>query len=133
MRLTRSSSYAVRALAHLAGQPGNQPLPSHALARASGDPERFLLKTLKPLVDAGVLRSDRGPNGGYRLARPAKAIALLEVVEAVSGPIRGEAPPAGDGSGAALDRRLQAACDAAARLTREQLGKVTLAELAKAR
>ena len=82
-------------------------LPAHLIAQARGIPERFLLKVLKPLVSARVLHSVKGPNGGYRLARPAKDISMLEIIEAVDGPIRGQAPLSeveGDGH---LDRKLE--------------------------
>jgi DNA-binding IscR family transcriptional regulator len=86
------------------------------------------------LAGAGILRSAKGPHGGYRLAKPAQQIILLEIVEAVDGPIRGEAPPVGQGeAAAALDRRLQEVCDVAAALVRRRLAQVTLAELEKAK
>ena len=88
---------------------------------------------LQPLVSAGVLRSTKGPNGGYRLARLPKQITLLEVVEAVDGTIRGEVPVVGKDGAAALDRKLQTICDAVANIVRERLGKVTLAHLVKSR
>jgi DNA-binding IscR family transcriptional regulator len=85
-------------------------------------------------VSARVLLSLKGPNGGYRLLKAPKQITLLEVVEAVDGPIRGDAPPVGTGKdGMAFDKRLQAVCDGAVVLVRERLAKVTLAELAKAK
>jgi DNA-binding IscR family transcriptional regulator len=77
------------------------------------------------------LKSVKGPNGGYSLARPPKDVTLLEVIEAVDGPVRGVAPPVGQGGAAALDRRLQQMCDEAAVLARERLARVTVAELAK--
>jgi Rrf2 family protein len=133
MRLTRASSYALEALAYLVDQPPGTPLASHHVAEARGIPERFLLKVLKPLVDARMLHSLKGPNGGYRLARPAKQISLLDVVEAVDGTIRGDAPPVGKGEGAALDRRLNAVCDQAAGIVRDRLARVSLADLARGR
>src|SRR6516225_7690794 len=87
MKLTRASSYALHAVAYMATQKHNRPVPSHIVARDRGVPERFLLKVLKPLVSARVLLSVKGPHGGYRLARPAGEITLLEVLEAVDGPI----------------------------------------------
>ena len=61
-----------------------------------------------------------------------KGITLLEVVEAVDGPLGGDLQPVGDSKdGATLDRRLQAVCDGAVSLVRERLAGVTLAELAK--
>jgi Rrf2 family protein len=131
MKLNHASGYALAALVHMASHPTGKPLASHHIAEARGIPEGFLLKLLKPLVDVGILKSVKGPNGGYRLARAPKDITLLEVVEAVDGPIRGDAPAVGRGGAAALDRRLQQMCDEAAALAHERLAKVTLAELAK--
>jgi Rrf2 family protein len=108
----------------------DRPLASHHIAQARGIPERFLLKVLKPLVSARVLRSVKGPNGGYRLARPASKVTLLEVVEAVEGPIRGQAPLAQQANPGAFDARLGEVCDQAATLLRKHLGKVKVSELA---
>jgi Rrf2 family protein len=129
MKLSRMSSYAVRALVHLAGQETGWPVASHTIAQAKGMPERFLLKVLVALVRARILLSVKGPNGGYRLVRSAKDISLLEIVEAVDGPIRGDAPREVDVDGGQLDRRLQAACDHAAEIVRAALGRVSVAEL----
>jgi Rrf2 family protein len=89
MKLSRASSYALHALAYLAGEKPARAVTSRQLATADGTPERFLLKLLRPLVSGGILKSLKGPNGGYRLARPPKEVTLLEVVAAVDGPIRG--------------------------------------------
>jgi len=135
MKLTRASNYALQALVSMAGQKEEtQVVASHLTARAQDIPERFLLKILKPLVSAGVLDSLKGPNGGYRLAKPAAKISLLEVVEAVDGPIRGQAPlsqAAGGKNSTGLDRRLQEICQHVADQTRRQLGQVRLADLLK--
>jgi Rrf2 family protein len=90
MRLTSATAYALRALVHLAGHGDGRLLASAAVAEAEGLPVKFLPKVLNPLVGAGVLHSARGPGGGYLLARPPKSITLLEVVEAVEGPVRGQ-------------------------------------------
>ncbi len=128
MKLTRASSYALHAVAHMAATGEDKPVASHHIARARGIPELFLLKILKPLVSARILRSVKGPNGGYRLARPANKITVLEIVEAVDGPIRGTAPLA-DGSKNGLDARLEEICAHAAEQVRRQLGKVHLSDL----
>src|SRR5579884_3535069 len=104
MKLTRASSYALHAVVYMAAQGEDKPVASHHIAQARGIPERFLLKVLKPLVSARVLHSVKGPNGGYRLARPASKISMLEIVEAVDGPIRGQAPLA-ESSQTGLDPR----------------------------
>ena len=130
MRLTRASSYALHAVAYMAAQKQNRPIASHLIARARGIPERFLLKVLKPLVSARLLHSIKGPNGGYRLARSASDISMLEVVEAVDGPIRGQAPLSQTQGDGALDRRLETICNQSAEQLRKQLHKVRLSELA---
>jgi Rrf2 family protein len=128
MKLTRACSYALQALAHLAAGDGCL-LTSHRIASAYGLPEKYLLKVLRPLAPAQILRSVKGPNGGYRLARPAATITLLDVVEAVDGPIRGQAP-VGDGPPDVLTERLQAICEDVATQTRRALGRVRLSDLA---
>jgi len=88
MKLSAHSSYALHALVHLARSKPGQSVPSHVIAQADGTPERFLLKILKPLVTARILHAVKGPHGGYRLARVPAKISVLEVVEAVDGPLR---------------------------------------------
>src|SRR5437660_12164182 len=129
MKLTRASSYAIHALVFMAAQKKNRPVASHHIAKARGIPERFLLKVLKPLVSARVLHSIKGPNGGYRLARAGNEISMLEIIEAVDGPIRGVAPlseNAGDGH---LDRKLATICNQTAEHLRKHLQKVRISEL----
>src|SRR6516162_11512741 len=121
MKLTRASSYALHAVTYMASQKHEKPVASHHIAHARGIPERFLLKVLKPLVSARVLMSVKGPNGGYRLARPASAVSLLEVIEAVDGPILGQSPLNDDQRNSALDRKLQNVCQQSADMMRRQL------------
>src|SRR5262249_20636189 len=108
----------------------DRPIPSHLVAKERGIPERFLLKVLKPLVSARVLMSVKGPNGGYRLARPASAVSLLEVIEAVDGPILGQSPLTDDQRNSALDRKLKNVCQQSADMMRRQLERVHLSDLA---
>ncbi len=129
MKLTCASFYALHALVHLAEHGDNRPMASHAIARARGIPELFLLKVLKPLVSRRILLSLKGPNGGYRLAKPSAKISLLDVIEAAEGPIRGQVSfTAGDRT-EKLDRKLQGICDQAAEGTRDRLQAVSVAEL----
>jgi Rrf2 family protein len=131
MKLSTTAGHAVRALVFLARRPGGRPVPSHTIARAHALPETFLLKVLRPLVAVGVLLSVKGVHGGYQLARPAARITLLDVVEAIDGPVRGQVPRWAAGpEGARLDGRLQEACDAAARLVQARLRRVSVADLA---
>ena len=129
MKLSRASTYALHALAYLAEQGEERPVASHDIARARGIPERFLLKVLKPLADRGILQSLKGPRGGYRLARPVSKITILEVIETVEGPIRGQVSFAEGKDNLKTDDRLEAVCDQAAEALRKQLRAITLAEL----
>ena len=130
MKLTRAASYAIHALVFMAAQKQNKPVASHLVAQARGIPERFLLKVLKPLVSARVLQSIKGPNGGYRLAKTPHDITLLEVLEAVDGPIRGQASFSREETNGALNKRLDTICTQAAETVRKQLQKVRISELA---
>ena len=133
MKLTRASSYALHAVAYMAAQKQQGPVASHLIAQQRGIPERFLLKVLKPLVSARVLHSVKGPNGGYRLAKPATQISMLEVLEAVDGPIRGQAPFTEDKNGGSLNHKLENICKQTADAMRKQLEKVRISELASKR
>lgn len=126
MKLTRASQYAIHALAFMASKGESRPMPSHVVAQAQGIPERFLLKVLLPLVAAGVLRSLKGPNGGYQLARPPREITLLNIVEAIDGPI--QAPISFEG-GNGLASQLETVFGQANEAVRKQLQKVRLSEL----
>lgn len=134
MKLTRAASYAFHAIAYLAAQDRSHPIASHIIAQGQGIPERFLLKVLKPLVSIRVLSSIKGPNGGYRLARAPKDITMLEILEAVDGPIRGQAPLSIETQGhqTAVDQRLEQICNQAADVLRKQLDKVRLQDLVAA-
>jgi len=129
MKLTRPSSYALHAVAYMADQENNEPVASHVIAKARKIPERFLLKVLKPLVSARVLSSIKGPNGGYRLAKSANEITLLEVLEAVDGPIRGLAPLSGEKKNGNLNTRLESICKESADQIRKHLGSVKISQL----
>ena len=142
MRMTRASSYALHAVAYLAQQKSDKPVASHVIAHERGIPERFLLKVLKPLVSARVLTSIKGPNGGYRLARSPNDITLLEVVEAIDGPIRGEAPPPEPADkkkypkykpevNEPLFNKLNGLCRSTSEELRKSLNRVKLSELVK--
>jgi Rrf2 family transcriptional regulator, cysteine metabolism repressor len=129
MKFTRASSYAIHALVFMAAQKQNRPLASHHIAKARGIPERFLLKVLKPLVSARVLHSIKGPNGGYRLARAPSEITVLEILEAVDGPIRGQPSFSREEGNGSLNKRLDQICNQAAEQVRKQLQKVRISEL----
>src|SRR5689334_10847624 len=130
MKLSRACVYALRGLVYLARHGARRFAAAHTIAGAEGMSEPFLLKALRPVVRAGILLALNGPGGGFRLARPAGAISLLDVVEAVDGPLRGDVGRVGGTGGARLNDRLQTVYDDAAAAVRRRLRAVSLADLA---
>lgn len=128
MKLSRSVSYAVQATLHLARSESKRPIPCSKLASAGQMPERFLLQILRDLVAHGVLVSTRGVDGGYALERPPEEISLLEVIEAISGPLT-SAFPAGEGLPQETKAKLEEALAHIAQESRRELEAVKLAQL----
>ncbi len=88
MQLTRAADYAVRVMIHLAGMAPGKRTSRAELADAADCPEQFLSKVLQILTHAGLVISHRGNTGGFELPVPQRKVSVLEVVEAVEGPIR---------------------------------------------
>ena len=84
--LTREGDYAVRAMLALAAHESVEPLSSRRIAMEWGIPARFLVKVLGRLAEGRLVTATIGRNGGYRLARPAREISLLDIVLAIEGP-----------------------------------------------
>jgi Rrf2 family protein len=88
MQITRQADYATRAILHLARIGKNGHVATSQVAKEQQIPPAFLVKIVSQLSIAGILHTSRGARGGVRLAREPKNITLLEVVEAIDGPIR---------------------------------------------
>jgi Rrf2 family protein len=129
MRLSRTASYAVHGMVYIARHNDGPPVTGHRAAMELGMPEGFLLRILVSLSRAGLLRSLKGPNGGYNLGKPAKAITLLDIVEAVDGQMQSASEPVSQPPGA-LDAKLNAATLAATDTVRKAFAGVTVADLA---
>jgi Rrf2 family protein len=80
MWLSGTSQNALRAVLHLADQPAGRPVPVDEIADSLDCPRNYLSKTLHALTRAGVLRSTRGPGGGFRLVDPPARLTLARVV-----------------------------------------------------
>ena len=133
MRISARADYAVRAAAELAAA-GGGPVKGEALATAQGIPPKFLENILGDLRHARLVRSQRGAEGGYWLARPAEEITIADIVRAVEGPlatVRGEPPEAVAYTGAA--EPLQQVWIAVRKNLRAVVERVTLADVAAGR
>lgn len=86
MQMTAKVDYALRAMVELAAADGG-PVKGEAIATAQGVPLSFLENILIQLRHARLVRSQRGAEGGYRLARPAETITIADVIRAAEGPI----------------------------------------------
>jgi Rrf2 family protein len=95
MRISAKADYAVRAIVELVAQTDERPVKAERIATAQGIPLNFLENILGELRHAGLVRSHRGAEGGFRLAKPPEEITVADVIRAVEGPlasVRG-APP----------------------------------------
>lgn len=90
MRVSRSTGYALLAVGYIAKNQGDGVVLSQDISSQYDIPLEYLLKILQQLVRANVLRSKRGPRGGFSMAKPTNKITMLEVIEAVDGPLTGE-------------------------------------------
>jgi Rrf2 family protein len=108
MRISAKADYAVRAAAELAAyQASGLPAKSEQLAITQSIPQKFLENILSELRRAGIVRSQRGSDGGYFLSRPATEVTVADVLRAVEGPlaaVQGTRPEALDYGGAAAFR-----------------------------
>lgn len=88
MQITRQADYAVRAVVQLAKAGNGQQATTSRVAREQNIPPSFLSKIISQLVIVGIVHTTRGAHGGIILARDPNEITLLEVIEAVEGPIQ---------------------------------------------
>ena len=128
MQLSQSVTYALQALLQLGASDEGVLITRGKLAANGQMPERFLLEVLHDLVKRGILRSTRGGGGGFALARRPDKITLLEVIEAVDGPLPAGLP-AGNTLPQPLCHWLRANLEQAVESTREHLGGITLTRL----
>ncbi len=130
MRLGRAAAYAVFATTHLAENGDGTPIQGRDIAECCGIPSGHLLKILQQLVRAQVLSSERGPAGGFVLRKPASEISLLEIVEAIEGPINGDLLLRNVATGKEIARqRLEQTCQEVANFAKALLARTFISDL----
>jgi Rrf2 family protein len=129
MKLSRTVSYAVQAALRLAEADSSRPIPCSKLAAEGQMPERFLLQILRHLVTHGILQSTRGVEGGYTLLRSPDKVSLLDILEAIEGPLDSSLP---DGVTITVEQgtKLKEALGKVAQAAREQMAAIKLSDLA---
>jgi Rrf2 family protein len=131
MHVTAKADYAVRAIVELAGSSQQSPRKVDDVAQAQRIPVSFLENILTQLRSSGIVRSQRGPEGGYWLAQPADELSLATVIRAVEGPlvgVRGQRPEEIEYVGSA--ESLQQVWIALRANLRKVLERVTIADVA---
>jgi Rrf2 family protein len=131
MRVTAKADYAVRAAIELASGSQDSPRKVDEVAQAQAIPLSFLENILTQLRSAGIVRSQRGPEGGYWLSKPANEVTLAQVIRSVEGPlvgVRGQRPEEIEYQGYA--ESLQQVWIALRANLRKVLEQVTIADVA---
>lgn len=130
MRLSKASAYGVLATVFVAERGTGRPVQAASIAQACDIPFNHLVKILQQLVRCGVLLSERGPRGGFRLARQPGEISVLDIVQGIDGPIAGESaiePELIASIPAAT--RLHLACNDVASFARQRLRQSSILDL----
>ncbi|MCK4341697.1 MAG: Rrf2 family transcriptional regulator [Phycisphaerae bacterium] len=134
MRLGRAAAYAVFATAHLAENKNGNPIQGREIAESCGVPSGHLLKILQQLVRARILSSERGPAGGFVLRKDPHEITLLEIIEAIDGPISGDLLLRNVAAGKEPTRvRLEQACREVADFAKSRLASTVISDFTKSR
>ncbi len=129
---SKANSYALLALIEVSRNDAKTGVQAHHVAARYNLPTAYAAKVMSQLAKAGVMRSDRGPRGGFTLARPAKEITLLAILEALNGPmVNEEILP--DNAPKNLRRNAHALFGKIVTETRKALQKTSLADLASSR
>jgi Rrf2 family protein len=130
VHISAKADYAVRALLVMAADPDGKPIKGETIARSQGMPIKFVENTLVELRRTGLVASQRGTAGGFKLGKPANHITIADIVRAVDGPlaeVRGERPDETSYEGAAAN--LQTVWIAVRANLRAVLEHVTLADM----
>src|ERR1700730_8060964 len=130
MKLSRTVAYAIYATLQLAQSKSGVPVPCSHLAAEGHMPDQFLLQILRHLVTHGILHSTRGVDGGYALERKPEEISLLDVIEAIDGPLSVTLPGESEShKPSQSERNLREALEQVAADARRQLQAIKLSDL----
>jgi Rrf2 family protein len=88
MQINQATDYSFRVVLYLSAQPRGEVVEANTIAQTQCIPMRYLFKIMPSLTRAGIITSQRGVGGGYMLAKDPAEISLLDVIEAIEGPIR---------------------------------------------
>ena len=129
MKISRSTGYALVAVGYIAQNYQEGAVLSARVSKEYGIPLEYLQKILQLLVKANVLTSKRGPLGGFFLARPAEEITMLQIIEAVDGPMLSHLHLAEQTNNAKFSLKMEKICTSATDRVREIYESAKLSEI----
>jgi Rrf2 family protein len=129
MKISRSAQYGLLAVAYVAQHYKEGAVLSQLISKEYDIPLEYLLKILQQLVRANVLTSKRGPHGGFYLARPSDKITLLDIIEAVEGPMVGHMYLAEQTKNEPFSVKMETICKKAAEQVRQAYADTKLSDV----
>ena len=129
MKISRSTGYALVAVGYIAENYQDGPVLSARISKEYGIPPDYLVKIMQQLVRASVLRSKRGPRGGFTLAHDPKEITMLQVIEAIDGPVMKHLFLAEQTHSADFSIKMESACKEASEKLRDIYEKAKLSDM----
>ncbi len=131
MNISRSAGYGMMSAGYIAQHDGEALVLASTISKEYDIPTEYLLKILQQLVRANVLRSKRGPRGGFSMARPTNEISMLEIIEAISGPLSGHLDLTEQAKGAPFSHKMEEVCRQASAKCIETLANTKLSQMIK--
>ena len=129
MKISRSTGYALVATGYIAENYQDGAVLAARVSKEYGIPLEYLLKILQQLVRANVLRSKRGPRGGFFLARDKEEITMLQIIEAVDGPMMSHLHLAEQTHSADFSLKMEDVCKEATKQVRQIYEKAKLSNM----
>lgn len=129
MKTNRSTEYGLIAAGYIARHCKDGPVMAERISKECNIPLAYLFKILLQLAKADILRSKRGPHGGFSLARPAEEITMLEIIETIDGPMMGHLFLAEQTSNVPFSLKMEDVCKKAIQKTKAVYQKSTLSAM----
>ena len=129
MKINRSTGYALIAVGYIAQNNSDRAVLAADVSKEYEIPLEYLLKILQMLVRANILRSKRGPRGGFKLARDSEQITLLDIIEAIDGALGGNMHLAKQGNDEAFCLKIEDICRNATNSVKEIYGNASLSDI----
>ncbi len=129
MKIGLETEYALIAVAYIAQHIKDGMVKARTISKTYSLPHEYFLKIMKELAKANILKSKRGLGGGFTLARPAHEISILEIIEAVRGPLGEITHISRQAKKAPFAVKMERVCNDAADKARGRLQKATLSKM----